>query len=362
MSIVSYKCPNCGGELTFDPTEQKLKCEYCLSSFNETEVQSLTEQNSHHTSEEEIIQDASDSMHYDTPEDGAYLYTCPSCGAEIITEATTSATHCWYCHTPVVLSKQLTNEFRPSKIIPFQKSKEQALETFKNWCSHKKFLPDNFCSPRQLENINGLYVPYWLVDCKANGSLKGTGHRLKSWRSGDYLYTKTDIFSIARSAEMSFSYLPHDASKKAEDKVMESISPFNYNELRDFSYIYLSGFLAEKYDVTKEEIYPIIKQRVENAVRSELHSSVHGYSSTAYGSEHVGVHHTLFHYALMPVWILTYQYKDTTYLYAMNGQTGKTFGSMPIDINKVNKCTLIVFGISFIILLTIILCSGGINL
>lgn len=361
MSVVSYKCPNCGGELIFDPDSQKLKCEYCLSTFEEQEIKHLTDQHTYDTPGQEIIEDDSDSVYYDVPEGGANLYTCPSCGAEVITDATTSATHCWYCHNPIVFSKQLTDEFKPSKIIPFQKSKEQALDTFKAWCKKKKFLPDDFCSPRQLENISGLYVPYWLVDCKTHGTLRGTGKKMRSWRSGKYYYTKTDIFSVSRTADMDFSNLAHDASKKADDQIMDSIGPFVYDALKDFSYAYLSGFLAEKYDVNKEKVYPVIKKRVESAVTKELESSVHGYTSTSYASHNIQVNHTLFHYVLLPVWTLTYQYKGTTYLFAMNGQTGKTFGSVPICEDKVNKLTIIIFIISFILFSVVILYMGGIE-
>ena len=228
-------------------------------------------------------------------------------------------------------------------------------------CRSSRFCND-LSTTRQFENITGLYVPYWLVDCDTNGYLRGTGKKISSWRSGDYRYTKTDIYSIGRSASMTFSYLPHDASKKAEDKVMESIAPFDYLQLEDFSYSYLSGFIAEKYDVTKEEIYPIIKQRVEEAVKSELRSSVHGYSSTSYAAQNVQINRTRFHYALMPIWMLTYQYAGTTYLFAMNGQTGKTYGSMPISKSKVNKLTIVVFIITFVISLFILLYLGGIQI
>ena len=362
MSVVSYKCPNCGGDLVFDPEIQKLKCEYCMSDFDKEDIEKLTKDNTHDIAGQELIEDASDSVYYDVPAGGANLYTCPSCGAEIITEPTTSATTCWYCHNPVVFSKQLSDEFKPSKVIPFQKSKQQALDTFKQWCAKKKFLPDDFCTPRQFDNITGLYVPYWLVDCDTNGYLRGTGKKVKSWRSGDYRYTQTDIYAISRSASMQFSYLPHDASKKAEDQVMESIAPFDYSALKDFSYSYLSGFIAEKYDVTKEEVYPIIKQRIENAVRNELRSSVHGYSSTSYATQNVQINRTKFHYALMPIWMLTYQYGGKTYLFAMNGQTGKTFGSMPFAKSKVNRFAIITFIITFSIVLLILLFLGGIEL
>lgn len=361
MAIISYKCPNCGGDLSFDPELQKLKCEYCLSSFDKEEIETLTAKHTYDTPGKEIIEDDSDSAYYNI-QGSANLYTCPSCGAEVVTEPNTSATTCYYCHNPIVFTKQLSDEFKPSKVIPFQKSKDQALESFLGWCGHKKFLPDDFSSPRQLENIAGLYVPYWLVDCDTCGYMRGTGKKIRSWTQGDYRYTKTDIYSVSRAASMSFSYLPHDASSKADDKVMESIAPFNYDDLKDFSYSYLSGFMSEKYDVSKEDVYPIVKSRVENAVINELRSSVTGYTTTSMASTNVQVNRTRFHYTLMPVWMLTYAYEGKTYMFAMNGQTGKTFGSLPVSQKKLNILFLIVFLISFAIILFILLYMGGITL
>lgn len=362
MAIVSYKCPNCGGDLGFDPSSQKLKCDYCLSAFEKEEIESLTKQHTYDTPGQEIIEDDSNNAYYQTNPGDAMLYTCPSCGAQIVTDETTSATKCCYCHNPVVFTKQLSKEFRPSKVIPFKKSKEQALETFLTWCSHKKFLPDDFSSPRQLENIAGLYIPYWLVDCDTRGYLHGTGKKIKSWRSGDYRYTQTDIYSISRTATMSFTALPHDASSKADDKIMESIAPFNLDDLEDFSYSYLSGFISEKYDVSKEDVYPLIKSRVESAVEKELRSSVLGYSSTSMAGTNVQINRTHFHYTLMPIWMLTYIHEGKTYMFVMNGQTGRTYGALPVCQKKLNRLFIIVFLISFAIILFSLLYMGGVSL
>jgi len=361
VAVVSYKCPNCGGALSFDPETQKLTCSYCLSAFEQDEIENLTKQHTYDTPGKEIVEDASDAAYYDI-KGSANLYTCPSCGAQVITEPNTSATNCYYCHNPITFTKQLSDEFKPSKVIPFQKSKDQAVETFLHWCKRKKFLPDDFSSPNQLENIAGLYIPYWLVDCDTRGHLRGTGKKISSWRQGDYRYTKTDIYSVSRAAQMSFTYLPHDASSKADDQIMESIAPFNYEDLKDFSYSYLSGFMSEKYDVTKEQVYPLIKSRVEDAVTRELRSSVTGYTSTSIASTHVQFDHTRFHYTLMPVWMLTYFYKDKTYMFAMNGQTGKTFGSLPVCDKKLNILFIVTFIISFAIILVTLLYMGGISL
>ncbi len=349
LSVITYKCPNCGGHLNFDPDSQMSKCDFCLSTFTNEELEKLSTKAVHSEDAKEIIEDASDDT--DKKQDGepSLLYTCPSCGAEIITDETTSAMICCYCHNPVVFSKQLEGEFRPSKVIPFKLSRDRAQEAFMAWRKKKKFLPNDFSSPSQLEKMAGLYIPYWLVDCDTSGNLSARATRSSSWISGDYRYTKTDEYAIYREANMAFNHIAHDASSKADDQVMDSIGPFNFNELTDYSHSYLSGFLAEKYDVDKDAVYPEIKKRVEKAVTVTLRESIHGYSSVIVNGSHVRLHKTRFHYTLMPVWMLTYLYKGETYMFAMNGQTGKLYGRLPLDKAKVFKFSVLIFLITFIV-------------
>lgn len=347
MSVITYKCPNCGGHLVFDPDTQMSKCEFCLSTFSENELKNSNKQVKHSEQAKEIIEDASDSIHGD--EAKSLLYTCPSCGAEIITDETTSASMCCYCHNPVVFSKQLEGEFKPSKVIPFKLSRQRAEEDFKSWCKRKKFLPNGFYSPSQIEKMAGLYVPYWLVDCDTSGNLSARATNISTWIAGDYQYTKTDTYAVYREADMHFDNIAHDASSKADDQVMDSIGPFNFNDLTDYSPTYLSGFLAEKYDVDKDKVYPEIKRRVEKAVNVTLRESIHGYTGVIVNGSHVQVRRSRFHYTLMPIWMLTYLYKGETYMFAMNGQTGKLYGRLPLDKAKVFRFSLLIFFITFII-------------
>ena len=349
MAVITYKCPHCGGHLNFDPDTQKSKCEYCLSTFTEEELEQISSKHTHSNDGKPIIEDASDYMDSTEYDATSLLYTCPSCGAEIITDENQSAMLCCYCHNPVVFSKQLEGEFRPSKVIPFKLSRDRAEVALKDWCKKKKFIPSDFSSPSQLEKMTGLYIPYWLVDCDTSGNLSARATKSTSWISGDYRYTKTDEFAVYREANMAFGQIAHDASSKADDQVMDSIGPFNMHDLKDYSHTYLSGFLAEKYDVDKDTVYPIIQKRVEDAVKVTLRESVKGYDMVNVNGAHIRIHKSRFHYTLMPVWMLTYIYKGETYLFAMNGQTGKLYGRLPLDKSKVLVCSIIVFIITFII-------------
>ncbi len=317
MSSVSYQCPGCGARLEFDPALQKCRCEFCLGVFT---VEQLEAAKQKHAAPEP------------TPiPDDAREYSCPGCGAHVVTDANTAATFCCYCHNPVMMSDRLSGEFRPSKVIPFQINRDGALAHLRDWCRKKKLLPGDFLSQSQLEKMTGIYIPYWLLDCDVRGTFSAEGDRVSAWADGRYAYTKTDIFQCAREADMSFRLVPHDASTKADNRVMEAIEPFDYNDLRDFAMSYLSGFQAEKYDDDRDRVVSTLKSRVEAVVKGVLRDSIQGYATVRERASGAAFQRTDCYYALLPVWLMTYLYRGQTYLYALNGQTGKAFGILPVS-------------------------------
>ena len=117
------------------------------------------------------------------------VYHCPSCGAEIVTDATTAATQCFYCHNPVVLSGRLSGEFRPEYVIPFAIPKEEAEKRFLHWARSKRFVPRDFFHKSRIQKLSGVYFPYWMVDCKLDGAMEATANRVRVWRTGNTEYT-----------------------------------------------------------------------------------------------------------------------------------------------------------------------------
>lgn len=149
MNTVQYKCPNCGAELTFDPEHQNFSCEYCDSTYTEAEMQQLY-QNMEQQADQQA--DASAETLESETDDKAFenetrLYTCQNCGAQIIAEAETSATFCYYCHTPVVLAGRLTGEYKPAYVLPFAVTREAAVENSTAGAKSVGFSPE--ASPRK---------------------------------------------------------------------------------------------------------------------------------------------------------------------------------------------------------------------
>lgn len=341
MPIVQYKCPNCGASLEFQADSQKFSCEYCGSSFTEKQMKQMHEEDSL-SSEESAAKALSEQSVQQEFEEHNHLYNCPSCGAEIITDDVTAATFCVYCHSPVVLSGRLAGEFRPNLVLPFQLNREQALETFQKWCNQKWFLPRAFTSEVQLEKLTGIYIPFWMADCKMDADMHAIGKKIRSWQSGDYQYTETQEYAVHRRADLNFNGIPADGSSKTDDKLMEAIEPFRYEELKVFSMPYLSGFQAEKYDVNKQQVFPRIRQRAEESATSLLRSTIQGYNMVSVTSNQTNILKTDWNYVLLPVWMMTYQYRNQRYFFAMNGQTSKMAGRLPLSWAKVISVAFLV--------------------
>ena len=348
MAVITYKCPNCGAEIKFDPNLQKGNCDFCLSEFTINEIEKLNKIDNQHINKDNL--EYTHNEEWDSIDKKTKVYYCPRCGAEIVSDNNTTATFCCYCHGPVVLSDKFNGEFKPSKVIPFKIDKDKAIANFMEWSKRKWFLPKEFSSSKQLEKITGIYIPFWIVDSNVTGQMSARGKKITTWISGDYKYTKTDIYNIYREANLTFKNVPSNASSKMDDKVMESIEPYDSNGFREFSIAYLPGFFSEKYDKTKEEVLPLIERKIKLGTNDILRGSIGGYSIVDVIGTHETFNKTSCNYALMPVWMMTYSVGNKNYIFAMNGQTGKVFGSLPVSKAKLFILFLLIFITVFLLI------------
>ncbi len=286
----------------------------------------------------------------------AMLYTCPSCGAEIVTDATTAATFCYYCHNPVVLSGRLTGTYQPDFAIPFQIDRKRAQEVFSQWIAKKKFVPREFYSPKQIETMTGVYFPYWLFSCKVDGSVQGQGTKLRVWTAGNLRYTETKIYDIARQGTVEVNNVARNALKKANRRLVDGVQPFEMGEMQRFSMGYLSGFMAENRDMERNTFETEVSQEVRDFAVSGLKSQGTAYDRVQITNQRAEISEGFWQYALLPVWTLTYKERQggKIYYFAMNGQTGKVCGELPVDKGKL----MILFASIFLPLLIILLILG----
>lgn len=345
MAVITYKCPNCSGALEFKSESQSWKCDFCLSDFNNKDIQTIEDKL---LAEKERLE-GQKKIDKEFESKGR-TYSCTSCGAEIVTDDTTAATFCYYCHSPAILPGQLSGKYRPSKVIPFKIKKEEATEAFIKWCKRKPLLSKSFTSESQLQLLSGVYIPFWLFDCDIRGKISAEGRNIRTWVSGDKRYTETKYYDVGRSATAKFIGVPADGSKKTDDKLMETLEPFDYNQMEEFSMPYLSGYLAEKFDLNDSEVYGRITERLNDYSERLLRGTISGYNSVSVRSCSVDISKANVTYVLLPTWLFTYNYKGKMYIFAMNGQTGKIAGSLPISRSRAAAWFGIISGSIFSIL------------
>ena len=354
-NTLQLKCPNCGASIGFNASSQLFVCEFCNSDFTEAEINIANGREAELSNADGAGLAQENSVTENTEfAEHTNLYLCESCGAEIVADENTVATFCHYCHGTVTLKGRVSGALQPELIIPFKIDKAMAETSFKNWCKKKWFLPKSFSSQGQLEKMVGLYVPFWLADCEVDASAEYDAKKIHSYRSGDYRITNTKIYSASRAAKMTYRGIPADGSRKLEDTLMDAVEPFDYNEFLPFSMNYFSGFYADKYDVEKSEAINRIKERMISGAMQVLRQSVTGYTSVVPKGQRLRIMKTKWHYTMLPVWFMTYMYGGKKYFFAINGQTGKIAGIIPVSVGK-----LIFMALCFIVGFTLIGLIGG---
>lgn len=355
MAVISFKCPNCDGELVFEPSTQKYECPYCGSDFTQEQMDEMYPQeqpsresvtadfDGENTEDQQVKEEQKDQS-------GAVIYTCPSCGAEIITDETTAATFCYYCHNPVVLSGRLSGEYLPQWILPFSIDRKKAEQIFLEAMRKKKFVPKGFFDKKQIELLSGVYFPYWMVDWKGEGRLEAKATKVRVWRRGNTEYTETRFYKLYRSGDMAFPWISRNALRKANKKLVEGVQPYDVENAKEFSMGYLSGFQAEKRDMEREEFQQEIREDVKSYGEKLLKSTADGYTTVVVQDSEIRTQEEKWEYALVPAWVITYRgHNGKTYYYAINGQTGKVCGELPIDRKKVTIFSGILFAVVFLL-------------
>lgn len=366
--VVQYKCPNCGADMAYDSESGKLHCDSCGNYENiksmpgkenvDTEDSLPNDKKETHNKKGDPSHDEDTSKIFG--EDEATEYHCKNCGAVLITEKDTTATTCTFCGSPVVLGDRLTGSLAPAKVIPFKISKEQAMKAFRSWCRNGLLTPKGFMTADRVKSITGLYVPFWLYDLNGTGEVDATCTRVHKYTRGEYIYTDTSYYHVYRKVNLNYLKVPADASAKLNDKLMDKLEPFDYAQLEDFNMPYLAGYIAEKYNYNKNELFPRVQARVRNYVDEYIRSTISGYATTAYNRKDINIRDKHADYVLFPVWMVCYDYKKSEYIFAMNGQTGKIVGKPPLSMQKIFAWFAGISAGTYLILTIISAILGGI--
>ena len=317
MNIYSSKdskCPSCGGKLVFDPVGQVLKCGFCGNTYTPEKLELLN------------LLPEIDKGAAGEKEDDKCAIVCDNCGAELITDKNTSATCCSFCGSPAIITRRLTKQFRPDYLIPFKITKDEAKEKFVEFAKGKKYVPRDYFNKSNLNNIQGIYVPFWIMSSRCKVSARGDGFKQRA--------VYKDKYTLMSDFDVKYNNVPFDGSLEIADGLMEAIEPFDISQRVEFNSSYLQGFYAQKFNLTSDNLCDRILLRMQEYGRETAAMSFSGYDSIKFGACGVKPYDLEHAYALYPVWFLNYRYDDKNYMIAVNGQTGKTDGYLPVDKTK----------------------------
>lgn len=348
--VTNYQCPSCTGPLHFSGDSGRLECEYCGSGFAVAEIEALYAEKEAKAREafaraEEQAAEQKESwdesgLNDDWGEDAAGMraYSCPSCGAELICDETTAAASCPYCGNPTIVPGRFSGALKPDYVIPFRVDREAAVAALKQHYKGKIFLPKSFAGENHIQQIRGIYVPFWLFNGTVDADVEFAATRTHMFRRGDYEIIRTKHFRVRRAGTVTLERVPVDASRKMSDAHMDAIEPYDYGELKPFSTAYLPGFLADRYDVSVEECAARADERACNTAVETMAARVMGYDTCVPTRQDVQLHRGAVKYALLPVWMLNTRWKGQDFLFAMNGQTGRMVGNLPVSWGKFWAC------------------------
>ena len=341
--VTEFKCPACTAPLHFSEETGRLECDYCGSSFSVEEMESRSaekEQQAAEAFEKAAAEAKADAKDWDGPdaqdswgEEGTNLktYSCPSCGAELICDEATAATSCPYCGNNAIIPGQFRGALKPELVIPFQIGKDEAVKALKAHYKGKPFLPKSFSDENHIQEIKGIYVPFWLFDGQAEADVSFAATRSTVMVTGRERITTTRHFDVRRAGTVSFEKIPVDASKKMPDDYMDSLEPFRYDAMVPFSTAYLPGFFADIPDVSIEECSLRAELRATDTAVESMSRQVSGYETCIPTRKDAQLRRGKVRCALLPVWLLSTQWEGQNFLFAMNGQTGKMVSDLPVS-------------------------------
>ncbi|NLJ70045.1 MAG: hypothetical protein GX328_01080 [Clostridiaceae bacterium] len=330
--LLEFKCPSCGGAINFDSQAQRMKCPYCDTEFEMDAVMQHEEALRSESVKDDFTWDVQADSNWQEDELNNFAaYVCQSCGGQIVGDFTTAATSCPYCDNPVVIAGNISGDLRPDYIIPFKLTKEQAKQGLRNHIKGKRLLPKQFKDENHIDKIRGMYVPFWLFDTKADAKFRYRATQTSTWSDSNYIYTKTSYYSILRSGNIDFSSVPVDASSQMADDLMESIEPYNVAELTNFHAGFLAGYLADRYDVPADQCIERANHRVRQSTENQFRSTVRGYATVVQENGNIQLSDGKANYVLYPVWVLNTSWGGEQFTFAMNGQTGRFIGDLPLD-------------------------------
>jgi hypothetical protein len=275
-------------------------------------------------------------------------FRCEACGAEVVVDTAHALNaRCHWCRHTLNVNQQIPNGAVPDAVLPFRLTKEQAVEKIREFASKRRlFALRRFKDEFVPENVLGVYLPYLVIDARAESQYWGRGEvQTRRWteKEGDsrVTYYAADIYQVSRQVSFTVDDLTIEGSSERADfggentnNIVNAILPFDTKNAVRWNASYLVGFTSEKRDLNVSALQPVLEDQLLSIGRSEVRGSLQRFDrGVRWEQEQVDVGGTRWVSMYLPVWLYSYRQESNGLLHyiAVNARTGETMGSVPVS-------------------------------
>lgn len=343
------RCPKCGSsDIRHALGTDVLVCQYCRNEWHGDRIEEAFGLG---TGIEDLRGDviASGARNIDAGAASLMSFKCSGCGAEVTINTESSMTaRCHWCRHVFGVNEQVANGAVPDAVLPFKVSKTDAVARIRQFVDKRRFFAlKAFKTEFTPENVIGVYLPYMVVDSNASASVVGNGEiETRRYTRGTEKNKKTyydaDVYQVERQLDFTVDDLPLESSARRgrldiqtnTNNIINTILPFDTKNALKWNASYLVGYSSEKRDVDIEQLRPRLEDQLLSIARSRLEQSVRRYDrGVRWDMEKVEVHGSRWVAMYVPVWLYSYRQRGKGMLHyiAVNGRTGETMGSVPVQ-------------------------------
>jgi transposase-like protein len=358
------KCPKCGSpDINYLQRSGNWICSFCRYKWDPSDSKTYEEVAGVKTEIRDLVgtlvASAAEAI---ALEQDQLTLKCTACGAEVIVDTKeANRARCHWCRQTLSLNQKVPNGAVPDAILPFTVTKDQAVANISDFVSKRKFfaLP-KFTREFEPENVIGVYLPYTLVDGNLSAELQGEAEiQTRTWTEqrdkSSVRYYNADVYRVARKFDYQVDDLTVEASKMRSDiqlgdtqantnNIINTILPFDTKNAIPYNSAFMAGFNSERRDMNVEAITPVVKDQFMSIARSVATAVSPQYEQRGmrWDYEHIDIKGTRWVSVYLPVWLYSYFEQDKGLLHyvAVNGRTGETMGSVPVNYAKLRSIAI----------------------
>ncbi len=350
------KCPRCGAtDIGFDIKGSQLVCRFCRFAWSEKNAAELFNLNSP-IRELRGRQVGSAAGNIVPGVDQVVTFKCSACGAEVsIDTAHAVQARCHWCRNKLSVNEQIQNGAVPDVVLPFSLPKAEAVARISEFVSARKFFANRrFTAEFAPENVMGVYLPYLIIDFNSSVEFVGFGeHTTRSYTvriDDDRSETRYDFdaYRVARKFDLYVDDLTIESAADKRDfhtdrntnNIINSIMPFDTKNAVRYDPNYLSGFTSQRRDLDIDAMFEPARLQAQDIGRYRAAETLDFYDrGVRWDQQRIDVHGERWVSAYLPVWLYSYYErkssgKELLHYIAVNGRTGETMGSVPINTTR----------------------------